>query len=547
MITCPNCQSQNQPGKRFCTNCGLALSDIQLTESGSVTPENGATHPTNGRHTKPLASPLSFMPLPDGAIVSERFLVRQQLESTPYIFSYLVEDTNDPDQPDYYILREAQEFARFGIELDIANLPLQAAGLRPPFHVFQQVIGGITRTFLLSPQPGTSLSHIATSLELPKVINWGVTLANALAALHQHQIAFGQMNRQDIQVDRDNIFLSNFSHCLKPGNLQLYQEDVRQLAMVLHQLLTGQNPDTPTTETPEPIQQLLLPLINQSKVLTAVEFAQSLTQIVNQLRRPTAINLQVGRRTDVGMTRQLNEDSLLVMDIVWNNRSLSQAVGLFVVADGMGGHEGGEIASGMVTQTLAHQALQNLLEPTTGLIRPTVDVKQWLSQAVQTANWHVFQQSHQAQNDMGSTVVAALMQGNQATIAHVGDSRAYHISQEEIRQVTVDHSLVERLVATNQISREEARHHPQSNVIYRTIGDKKQVEVDVGVIQIPTGDYLLLCSDGLSGMATDERIHQIVTTAHSPQQACDLLIQAANAAGGEDNVTVIIIKSEVIQ
>ena len=239
MITCPNCQSQNQPGKRFCTSCGLALPNAQLPENTRQLPDNSAIPPDSGRNTKPLTSAPSFTPLPDGAIIAERFLVRQQLESTPYIFSYVVEDTTNPERPDYYILRDAQEYGRFGIEMDIANLPLKGPGLRPPFHLFQQAIGGITRTFLVYPQPSTPLRNLPLPLELPKVVNWGATLAKALAALHQHQIVFGQMTRQDIQVDGDNIFLADFSHCLKPGTPSLYQEDVRYLALILHNCLAA--------------------------------------------------------------------------------------------------------------------------------------------------------------------------------------------------------------------------------------------------------------------------------------------------------------------
>ena len=132
----------------------------------------------------------------------------------------------------------------------------------------------------------------------------------------------------------------------------------------------------------------------------------------------------------------------------------------------------------------------------------------------------------------GGGVFAALMAGNEAYIAHVGDSRAYRINDAGIEQITVDHSLVESLVASNQITREEARHHPQSNVIYRTIGDKRQVTVDLDLVTLAPGDSLLLCSDGLSGMLTDDQLQHLVATAASPQAACDALIDAANRAGG---------------
>jgi protein phosphatase len=145
-------------------------------------------------------------------------------------------------------------------------------------------------------------------------------------------------------------------------------------------------------------------------------------------------------------------------------------------------------------------------------------------------------------SDMGSTIVMAVADGNQVCTGHVGDSRAYLINDQGIRALTTDHSLVERLIDTGQITREEARHHPQRNVIYRTMGDKPKLEVETAVHNFSQGDHLLLCSDGLNGMVTDEVIRQIVMEASSsPQDACDRLIQAANAAGGDDNITVVVL------
>lgn len=258
------------------------------------------------------------------------------------------------------------------------------------------------------------------------------------------------------------------------------------------------------------------------------------------------LDLHVGQQTNIGMLRQINEDSLLVLEATWNNRGRNQPVCLLAVADGMGGHEGGEVASGLIVQTLARAAFQSLLPVASGLTGQPLEPTHWLQQTVQTANQTIWQQRSQAENDMGSTLVVAVVVGNTATIAHVGDSRAYHINQEGIHQLTTDHSLVERLVATHQITREQARQHPQSNVIYRTVGDKEQVDVDTTVFSIPPGDYLLLCSDGLTGMIPDEEIWQIVRDASSPQAACWQLIQAANANGGEDNISVILVKPELL-
>ena len=248
----------------------------------------------------------------------------------------------------------------------------------------------------------------------------------------------------------------------------------------------------------------------------------------------------------MGQLRELNEDSLLTLDLVWNNKSVSRPLGLFVVADGMGGHEGGEVASGLLVRAVAQYAVSELLPRTTASGGEPLEFGAWLSAAIQAGNVEVFERSETAGTDMGTTVVAALMAGNEAYIAHVGDSRAYRINDAGIEQITVDHSLVESLVASNQITREEARHHPQSNVIYRTIGDKRQVTVDLDLVTLAPGDSLLLCSDGLSGMLTDDQLQRLVATAASPQAACDALIAAANRAGGEDNITAIVVRAEAL-
>lgn len=256
---------------------------------------------------------------------------------------------------------------------------------------------------------------------------------------------------------------------------------------------------------------------------------------------PSRLQWRTGHRSDVGRLRESNEDSHLALDFLCVNKSISRGVGLFAIADGMGGHEGGEIASGMLIRALARLAAGEWLPRAVAADR-SFDNAAWLSGAIQSGNEEIYEWSHDAGLDMGTTIVAALVEGDEAFIAHVGDSRAYRINNTVIERLTVDHSLVESLVAANQISREEARAHPQANVIYRTVGDTPRVPVDLKRLTLTADDYLLLCSDGLSGMLSDEAIRDIVIEASSPQAACDSLIEAANQAGGEDNSTVILIE-----
>lgn len=254
-----------------------------------------------------------------------------------------------------------------------------------------------------------------------------------------------------------------------------------------------------------------------------------------------SLDLDVGHRTDVGLLRDINEDSLLVLNFVWSNKSISRPAGLFAVADGMGGHESGEIASGMLVQSLARHAAAEWLASAVAPDDNPVDAPAWLTETIQSINTEIYELAHDGGYEMGTTAVVALITGDQACIAHVGDSRAYRLNAGGIERLTVDHSLVESLILAKQISPEEARVHPQGNVIYRTVGDRPQVTVDVQSIRLLPGDMLLLCSDGLTGRLTDEAIHRLVMDADRPQTACDLLVDAANQAGGEDNCTAIMI------
>jgi len=223
-------------------------------------------------------------------------------------------------------------------------------------------------------------------------------------------------------------------------------------------------------------------------------------------------------------------------------RSASLPVGLYVVADGMGGHEVGDVASRRAVEAVAQQAVAEVLAQAT-LGGPLPDARQWLAAAAQNANRVVHDQRKAAGTDMGTTLVMALLVGSTATVANVGDSRAYLLKDDSIVQITTDHSLVERLVATGQITPEEAVDHPQRNIIYRVIGDKPRVEVDLFEQLLAPAEALLLCSDGLSAMVPDERIWQVWRSSVSPQDACDRLVEAANDAGGEDNITVVIVQA----
>lgn len=564
-ILCPNCQTPNRRGARYCTSCGLSLVEraepttlvmdeatlrgavarptVQL--SGSRLPDITPRPPArsgNGTPTMPLGPPPAAEPLPEGALLAERYLIREQVEGPPGVFVYLAEDGSD--NPPYGVaclIKESADETALAGELEAMRHIPPGDGVRPPYDAFTLTLRAASgpRVFVVGSR-GQPFEALEWLVEPAAALVQAAPLARGLAAVHAAGLAFGGLAGQ-VQSDGE-LFLADFAS-LAAGTAATYDADVRALAGMIVRMLAG--PTKAAVGAVAPADGLADVAAGRA-TMTAAELAALLSSRIAGLRRPESLDLRVGRRTDVGQLRELNEDSLLTLDLVWSNKSVSRPVGLFVVADGMGGHEGGEVASGLLVRAVAQHAASELLPRTTAAGGDPMDFGAWLTAAIQSGNVEVYERSQQAGNDMGTTVVAALVAGDEVYIAHVGDSRAYRINSDGIQQITVDHSLVESLVASNQITREEARHHPQSNVIYRTIGDKRQVTVDLDLLTLASHDSLLLCSDGLSGMLTDETIHRLVMSAASPQAACDALIDAANRAGGEDNITAIIIRAEAL-
>lgn len=224
-----------------------------------------------------------------------------------------------------------------------------------------------------------------------------------------------------------------------------------------------------------------------------------------------------GSRTDVGCLRDHNEDSLVV------------SPPLFAVADGMGGHAAGEVASEIAVNVLAEQA-------------PAHPDANALGNAVVAANRAVLQGVHEGvgREGMGTTCTAAMLEGERLVIAQVGDSRAYLLHQGKLQQLTRDHSLMADMIEAGQLTPEEARTHPQRSVITRALGSDAHLHPDIYEINVETGDRLLICSDGLSGMIFDDQIENTLRRVQDPQRCASQLVNEAIAAGGHDNVTVIV-------
>jgi serine/threonine protein phosphatase PrpC len=250
--------------------------------------------------------------------------------------------------------------------------------------------------------------------------------------------------------------------------------------------------------------------------------------------------LIVGCAQSAGKQRDHNEDALFTLTTTLVSNYNNITFGLYIVADGMGGHQHGEVASSIAIRTMAssivHKLYTPLLSPKSN--PPDESLLEIMQEGVQEAHRAITKQVPGG----GTTLTAALILGNQMTIAHVGDSRAYLIENgNQIETLTRDHSLVNRLVELGQITTDEAAIHPQRNVLYRALGQGEPFDADINSIQIPESGYLLLCSDGLWSVVNESELQRLVKESGSPEEACQRMVDAANAAGGPDNISAILI------
>ncbi len=243
--------------------------------------------------------------------------------------------------------------------------------------------------------------------------------------------------------------------------------------------------------------------------------------------------MKFSARSDCGRVREKNEDSFLVLFEQCNIR-----YPVFLVADGMGGHNGGEIASSMLTEYIKNKILDNPER-----LQAQDERESFIKEIIHDANKIIFLKSKEETDlsGMGTTITMAVLLDSEVLFAHAGDSRAYIIRESEIIKVTEDHSYVQELVNSGQISSEEAEIHPKRNMITRAIGTEDDIEIDFYLHSIQSGDYIVLCSDGLTNMVEQNEIIDILHRQCSVENKVTELINLANDRGGTDNITVIVL------
>lgn len=562
-IICPRCGTANRAGAKFCAQCRNPLEmpeqktehlmppppPEQNTVPLPPPPEHSKTSkladdktPLAERPTQRLDEPTGFADLPVGALIAGKYEVRQLFSAQAGVNSYLVSDA----QNNFGVLFEAEKPDYWAGEKKLFDLKIAHPNIATLGDVFEEVqYAEQARGYLLTEYPMSPLTQLGAPNEFD-LLSWGKQLAEALAYLHDHHLAHGNLQQAGSIVVTGN-------KQVKLWNLAATREvtpegqmfDVFKLAQTLWQIIAP-NGQPVVALSPATHQIFARALGDQrQRYPDARTFIADADNALNLLRHPQGITLTVGRATDVGIKRELNEDALLTIDLAQFVQQGSQTLGLFVVADGMGGAAAGEVASKMVTQAMARYVLQNVFPQRVAEPPANLDYKTIIKNAAEQANADVFKARSAARTDMGSTLVAALVVGNQAYLVNVGDARAYMIAPDRAEKITKDHSLVQAFVDRNEIGEDDVYTHPQRNFILRNVGDKATVQADTFTQAFEPGQYLLLCSDGLWEMVyPKKRLHEIVTNAPSVNEACKQLIEAANAHGGDDNITVVLVKFE---
>jgi len=280
----------------------------------------------------------------------------------------------------------------------------------------------------------------------------------------------------------------------------------------------------------------------QDVVNTAPLTEQQIQTIVNhQNPRFDLQQLVSSCGQSVGKQRELNEDSLLALTTTMAGESGNLPFGLYIVADGMGGHQFGEVASNAATRTVAGYILRKFHPYLFHVKTDTMDES--FQEIMQSAVCEAQRAIQREAPGSGTTLTAALVLGQQITIAHVGDSRAYFVYPDgRIEPITRDHSLVKRLEELGHITPEEAANYPHRNVLYRALGQGEILDPDIFTLGFPQPGFLMICSDGLWGVVAEHELVKAIVDAPNLQRACQNLITAANMAGGPDNISVILVQ-----
>ena len=523
-MKCPHCQAENREIARFCLACGKRLVAPEAVASVPETARPGEVLASVGEPIGPLDSdasateetgppPITAEQEAQGEEPPSDAPVPEAGSPTEPVEPLTVE--SPPETPQVAMARTAEE----RIERAAPAGGAEEAGPEPEPAQPAQVTAPPIEDLLPALAPGTVVAGRFEIVELlergseANLYSAGVLTACPACGFEGHQ--------------PEDEFCPNCG------------ADLRQAGpSVLRELRQALSPEAIGAHADEGI-------FHEGRFYLLLPPAEMVAIPPAEPAFPLGMSLSVGCGSDVGMVRDLDEDSLCVFTLTGMYESVADpTMGLFIVADGMGGHEGGETASKLAVQIVADQLIRNvLLRRFTEEEQPLGEaVRAHLTQAISQANERVYRLARERANDMGCTLTMVLVLDGKAYIANVGDSRTYIYGREGLRQITTDHSVVASLIAAGMAEPEELYTHPDRHIVYRAIGAKPTVEADIWEEVLVPGDTLLLCCDGLWEAIRDDGIEEVLLTQFDPQAVCDEMIRRANQAGGEDNISVIAVK-----
>lgn len=364
----------------------------------------------------------------------------------------------------------------------------------------------------------------AAPLTPRQVIHMAQRFAGLLAFLHQNGVSLARVGRANVLLRREENRLMLFD----PDVNEVFDGPVpdsargRELAWLGEMLkrFTGVNLN---------VLRDFFDKAERGEFKNPLEFGRAVEAMFDRVE---SMKLRPGTAamTDVGLARVLNEDN-------WTWAELNENTHLYVVADGMGGHDSGEVASMVASTTICRVARERFSQHNNITAEMMESI---LDEAFQEANNTVKATAEERGNDMGTTLVALLVSGRQGLLANVGDSRGYLLRDGDLHQVSRDHSLVSKMVEQGRITAEEARTHPHSNILLRTVGTERDVEIDIFRLDLRPGDVMLLNSDGLWGEVEDADIRNILNQYDDPRICARELIRAAHHGGGKDNISLVM-------
>ncbi|HEX9973743.1 MAG TPA: protein phosphatase 2C domain-containing protein [bacterium] len=408
-----------------------------------------------------------------------------------------------------------------------------------------------------------TLANFDTFINIDQIRDWLIVLCKALDLLHQHQIFNVGVAPSDIFLAADGPKLVNFSNSVitKTDDARWIKSDIKNLARTFLAILSKCRLQSDSFSF---LKTILIKAFHQV-YLNGSEFIHDLVELTPETKELSClkdsktillddkgVSISVGMASDVGMIRRLNEDSVGALELTNILQSVSSPCGFYMVADGMGGHEAGEEASKIAVEHIMGKITHAFDE---NGARSGKKIRLLLEDAVFSANEEIFEKAKAKNNNMGTTITIAYLVNDRAHILNIGDGRAYMFSQKKLKLITQDHSLVFRLHKIGQLKYNEIPGHPQSHQILCALGeanlkqslDNLKNEANHPYffdIKLERGDGLLLCTDGLWQMIPDSEIEQILCMYSHPQRAVDEMVKIANQNGGDDNISLIFVKTQ---